>query len=493
MSQASSRLLAALLFPALTSCGGAAGGGIDGGPNVADTALGGSGGVVGTAQGFGSVIINDLVMDIDDARFEIEGEHAGVGLVGQNQLAEGQQLVLLGDVESRHATEVFYRSDVKGPLEATPIFDPLTGVGQLTVLGQTVKVNSATRYSGGAALDTLQVGDLLELSGARNAAGELVATFIEREAALAEYKVVGRVSGVAAPGFTVGGLVVDTQAGGLVNPAVGDLVEVKFASDAYVSGQPGGARTVEVLSGLDLREGEHFEIEGYVDAFVGPMDFSVNGVPVAVGSATEFEKGREDDLALNVRVEVEGVVLGTGVLEADRVIFKPTAAIRVEGSIAEGGIDLTGRTVTTAVGIAFVVRNLTELEDESAAGADPLSLQDLAPGDFVEIRGFLDGPDVVAAEIEREDSEPGLVTRLRAPADAVPTVDANGDLHLTLLGVEVIASRAGTLFEDVNEDPVDLERFAALVQAGTVVEASWDEFTSAGAVPSQLAIEEEDD
>ncbi len=493
MSQASSRLLAAVLFPALTSCGGAAGGGLNGGPNVADTALGGSGGVVGTAQGFGSVIINDLVMDIDDARFEIEGEHAGVGLVGQNQLAEGQQLVLLGDVGSRHATEVFYRSDIKGPLEATPVFDPLTGVGQLAVLGQAVKVNSATRYSGGAALDTLQLGDILEVSGARKAAGELVATFIEREAALAEYKVVGRVTAVAAPGFTVGGLVVDTQASGLVNPAVGDLVEVKFASGAYVTGQPGGARTVEVLSDLDLREGERFEIEGYVDAYVSPADFSVNSVRVSLGPETEFEKGHEEDLTLNARLEVEGVVLGTGVLEADRVIFKPTATIRVEGTIAEGGIDLTGRTVTTAVGITFVVRNLTELEDESAAGADPLSLQDLAPGDFLEIRGFLDGPDVVAAEIERDDPESGLVTRLRAPVDAVPTVDVNGDLHLSLLGVEVTASRAGTTFEDVNENPVSLEQFAALVQAGTVVEVSWDDLTGAGAVPSQLVIEEEDD
>lgn len=484
-----SRILSAAAVLAAASCGGG-GTGLSSGSGLADTGLGGSGGVTGPAQGFGSIIINDLVLDVDSAEFEIEGRSAGIGLTGQNLLAEGQQLVVRGDIEAREASEVFYRSDIMGPLAALPVFDALTGRGQLDVLGQVVKVNSATRYDG-VSLDTLQPGDLLEISGTRDAQGALVATYVGHETSLDEYKVVGTASAVTSTGFSIAGLAVDTATNGLPVPPAGGAVEVRFPAAALATTPALPATAVEVLDGLELDEGERFEVQGFIDTFDSASRFTVAGIPVTVPAGVRFDDGSADDLELNARIEVEGSADSAGRLVAERIIFKADEAIRVEGAVS--GVDLQARTVTTSVGLTFAVRGLTELEDDSDLGVEPFTLDDLMLGDYVEIRGFRDGSELVAAEIEREDPEAGQPTRLRAPADAAPAINDQGELELSLLGIQVRGVAAVTAFEDDDEGPVTLQAFAGLVAPGVIVEARWDAFTATSEAADGLAIEEEDD
>jgi hypothetical protein len=474
----------------LAACGGGGGGGGFGGPPVADTGVGGSGGVTGPVQGFGSIIVNDLVLDVDDAEFQIEGEAAGIGQSGQSQLAEGQQLVVRGDLDALDADEVFYRADVRGPLAAAPVFDPLTGVGQMTVLGQTVRINAATRYDDGAALDLLQAGDLLEISGNRNANGELVATYVALETSLSQYKVVGTVTAVGSTGFSIGGL--DVDANGLAIPAAGTLVEVRFPASAFPGSGAIPASAIETLGELELDEGERFEIQGFIDSFTSASSFTVSGIPVTVPAGIEFEDGSADDLELNVRLEVEGVADAAGRLVAERIIFRTTEAIRFEGIV--GAVDPVARTISTSVGLTFVVRDLTELEDDSDLDVEPFTLEDLNPGvDFVEVRGFRDGSELVAAEIEREEFEPDDPTVLRAPADDAPAIGGSGELNLSLLGVGVVGDPAITEFEDDDDNTVSADVFAGLVQRGVIVEVRWDAFSATTQPADDMTIEEEDD
>lgn len=469
--------------------GGGGGGGVDlGGPPVADTGVGGSGGVTGPVQGFGSIIVNDLVLDIDDAEFEIEGAAAGVGQAGQNQLAEGQQLVVRGDLDALDANEVFYRSDIKGPLATAPVFDVLTGVGQMTVLGQTVRVNAATRYDDGAALDLLQAGDLLEISGNRNADGDLVATYVALETSLSDFKLVGAVTSVTATGFFIGGLEID--ANGLAIPDQGDVVEVRFPAAALGTGGAVPASEIEALGELELDDGERFEIQGFIDSFTSATSFTVSGIPVTVPAGTEFVDGSSDDLELNARVEVEGSADSAGRLVSERIIFRSTEAIRFEGTVAS--VDSLAGTLTTSVGLVFVVRDLTELEDD-VTGIDHDNLHFLMVGDFIEARGFRDGSEVVASEIERDEFDPDDPTVLRAPADDVPVI-AGGELNLSLLGIDVVGLSGLTQFENDQDDPVLLDAFAALVDRGVIVEVRWDVFAGDTTLPAdEMSIEEEDD
>jgi len=187
--------------------------------------------------------------------------------------------------------------------------------------------------------------------------------------------------------------------------------------------------------------------------------------------------------AENVKVEAEGTIDAAGTLVAERIIIKLTDSIRVEGTVS--AVDLTARTVSTDVGLTFAIRTLTELEDDTSVGIDPFSLDALIPGDFIEVRGFLDGTTLVAAELERADFDPR--TRMRGPVTTEDEVAGTVDI----LGVTVTGMVGVTEYRD--GAVINQAGFHALVELGTFVEARWDAFTSTAVTADQLSLEEDDD
>ncbi len=457
-----------------------------------DTGIGGSGGAVGPVQDFGSIFVNDLVMNIDNAEFEIEGEDAGVGLVGQSQLQEGQQVVIPYDVDSfdgsaYEAVEVYYRSNIKGPLTSITVTDLATGFADLMVLGQNVRTNAATLFSGGAALETLVAGSELEVSGVPDANGLLIATFIELKSSLTEYKVIGRVTNATATTFTLDGLTVDYSATAFI-ASDGEEVEVKIDAGDFTAPSSARAREVEQLPDLRVDPSAEVEYEGFITSFSDTADpavknFVVNGLAVTTSSATDYEDGSVESLADNVKVEVSGTVDANGTLVAEKIELESTNAVRAESTVA--AVDLAAGKVTTAVGLTFTISDLTELEDERD-GVEPFTLDDLANGDYVEVRGFLEGSVIKAVELERDEFRDEQ--RLRAPVSGEPTVSGSVGT-LSLLDVSVTATDAVTTFADGDGT---LSGFFSLVDIGTFVEARWDVFSSADEIVDELKIEDDD-
>lgn len=519
-----------LLSAVLVGCGGGGGGGSSiadtgvggsgsgggGGSSPTsfgfDTGVGGSGGAVGPVQDFGSIIVNDLTLNIDSAEFEIEGEAAGIGSVGQNRLKQGQQVVVPFDVDSfdgveYEAVEVFYRSNVKGPLTSISVIDLTTGSADLVVLGQSVRTNAVTRFSGGAALDTLAPGDELEVSGAPNADGVLVATFIELKATaaealagngLAEYKVIGEVTDDDGTTFRIGSLTVNYAGASIdFDPAEGQEVEVRIDPADFDPATPGTAPAAEVEDLPDLRveSSAEVEFEGFITGFSETADpnvknFVLNGVPVTTTDITVYEDGEVANLADNVKVEVEGRVNAEGVLVAAKVEIESTNAVRAESTVLT--VDLTTRSLDTqaAPGLFFQISDLTELEDD-LAGVEPFTLGDLGNGDYVEIRGFLDGDTVKAVELDRDD--PRDDHRIRAPLIEAPGIEGGVGTLVLLGGITLQATDAVTSFEDADGGGVaTLAEFFALLEVGTFVEARWDVFTSNAATVDELSIEADD-
>jgi hypothetical protein len=484
----------------LAACGGGGGGGgaglaLGGGGGDAepsgafgfDTGVGGSGGVVGTFQGHGSIIINDRTLTTSGSEFELEGEP---GL--ETDLKEGQQLIVVADLAASMAEHVVYRSNIKGPVSSLTVVDALTGTADLVVMGQSVRTNSTTRFSD-VTFATLAANHLVEISGTFDGAGVLVATFVERETALAEYKVVGAIANIDTDNrtFAVGGLNVDYSSAtlsefGSATPADGTVVEVKVAAADFTAPSNAIASEVERLPVLVIEDTAEVEFEGFIGRFASVTDFDIAGLSVTTTGSTTFENGASSSLALNVKVEAEGTVDATGTLVATKVVIKPTEAIRVEGRIAANGIDLTNQTVTMAVGLTFTIRQLTELEDDTGV-VDPLTLADLADSDFLEIRGFLDGQTLVAAELDREDDDPR--TRLRGPVTDQDV--ANGTVEI--LNVVVTGVDGVTEYEDDADNTVTQAQFHAQLLTGSTVEVEWDPFISITATADRLAIEEEDD
>ena len=129
------------------------------------------------------------------------------------------------------------------------------------------------------------------------------------------------------------------------------------------------------------------------------------------------------------------------------------------------------------MGLTFEIRALTELEDDRD-GVDPFDLSDLQTDDYVEVRGFLDGQVLVAAELERDDFDSR--TRMRGPVTAEDEPAGTVDI----LGVTVTGVVGVTDYDDTQE------QFHSDVEEGTFVEAEWDPFNSTADPADSLSIED---
>lgn len=449
---------AAALLLCLTACGG--GGGSTDSPATptanSDTTVISS----GTITGFGSVYVNGVRYDTSSATFTINGKPGT-----QGELRVGQFIKLHGshNASGSRADRIEFDDLAKGPVVSVDAVN-----GQLIVLGQTVRVDGDTSFDDnipGAALAGLVVGDIVEISGMRRADGSIQATRIEKKPAGTIFEVTGIASAVdtAAHQLTLHGLVVDYSAASVQNfssgqPKTGDIVEAKGTS--LNAANELIATSIERKSADDRGgAGTQNEIEGLVTRFVSATDFDVAGSRVTTTAGTTFENGTVANLALNVKVEVEGRVDANGTLVASKVQFKRQSSARIHASV-----DAVDRTTNklTMLGIEVTVNAMTRLEDKGDVRAPIFSLADIAVGDYLEVRGAelpADSNKVVASRLERRRAENQV--RLRG------TVDTVARPNVSILGVTVQTS-AGTRFEDSSEATLTADAFFAAA-AGRIV------------------------
>ncbi len=428
--------VAVLVIACASGCGG---GGSDATPTIAPPAPTGGvdrGGVaVGTITGFGSIIVNGVHYETTTAQFTID-DNPGT----ESDLRIGHVVTVVGTVtgdgQSGTATRVEFDNDIEGPVDSLDL-----GGDSMVAAGQTILVNDGTVFDDDIAtggLDGLGVGDRVEVSGFFDADGNLVATRIQRNGASTEIEIHGVVASLDAGAmtFTIGQLTVnyasavleDFPSGGPLN---GDFVEVE--GTAFDGAGALIAAKVENEDDSDIGDdGDNFEVEGFITALRALDDFDVGTRTVATSSATQFENGTAADLAVNVKVEVEGSIDANGVLNATKVELKPAGVIRVAAPVE--AVDAAS-SVVTALGLTFAVTPTTQLEDDSDAELPAFSLNDLSVGDYVEMRGAVDGSgaaDAVATRLERDNPDDEVELR-----GFVDSVDAAGGT-LVIFGVSVM-------------------------------------------------------
>lgn len=380
---------------ALFGCGGG------GGDSVAGVGSGGTGSFSsGPIRGFGSVIVNNV--RYDDSAATIVGDAGAAASTSDLRLGmvvevNGSGITTDAATGQRRASasSISLRSEIEGPLSAID-----AAAGTLTVLGQQVRVTAATVFdddlSGGLA--SLAVGQIVEVYGLMNSAGQYTATRIEREDdATSHYKLRGTVSGLdaAARTFRIGSAVVfygdvASQAGGLAD---GQYVRVELQTTPTAG--PWRASRLQMASAgsaVPTTGTVAVELEGYVTAFTSSARFSVNGVAVDASGVARLPAG----LALGQRVEVKGV-LANGQIAASEVELEDDDGdddgFEVEGTITH--IDTAAR--------RFVVRGVAV--DYAGARFEGGTAAQLAVGVKVEVKGQLssDGTTLAAQEVEFDD------------------------------------------------------------------------------------------
>lgn len=276
---------------------------------------------VGTITAFGSVWVNGVEFETPATQVTVEG-----AISSTDALRLGMVVTVKGTINADKVSGIADAISVEAVMVG-----PVTAVAAsaLTVLGQTVEINAATKFENGIVLADL-FGLVVEISGVIKSAGVIVATRIELKGPTDEYKLKGIVSEVNTVNktFKIGtGLIVNYAAVEFV-PANEMLVEVK----GRVSSTGVLNATELEAEKLEVEAADNFEMEGFVTG-VSPtasgIQFSVNNVTVQTSATTEFEGGPVSALVNGVYVQIEGPLMG-GTVIANKVELKDPATLEVD-------------------------------------------------------------------------------------------------------------------------------------------------------------------
>ncbi|MEE4164303.1 MAG: DUF5666 domain-containing protein, partial [Woeseiaceae bacterium] len=337
-----------------------------------------------------------------------------------------------------------------------------------------------------ASLEGVSVGQVVEVTGQFDANGAVVATRLEPKPVGTQYEVHGTVTSLDDVNFrfNLNNLVVDYSNAMLDDFPTGQIANGDFVEAKGTSLDSAGrleATRVELESLLPgAVDGDYVELEGFITRFASAEDFDVAGQPVTTTAATVYEGGVAADLGLNVKVEVEGEVDANGVIVAEEVDIRRAKAVRAVATI--DSVDAASDSLVV-LDITVSVDALTRLEDKSDAGIEPLTVADLAAGDYVEVRGdeFPAGSGgILATILERDD--PDTETILQG------FVETAGASSLSILGVTVDTG-VGTIFRDENDVVISSAEFFGRLAAGDLVKAKGLESSAASITAEEVEFE----
>ena len=366
---------------ALVACGGGSG--------MSGTTPSGSAPVMatGTITGFGSIYVNGVHFQTTSATIRKNRQ-----VVAQSALKVGEIARIKGSENHSDGTGSADSVDVDESV-AGPIATINTTLNTLTVLGQTVKIDAGTSFSSDvkpADITGLNMNDFVEVSGLIGADGTITATRIDRAASTGTtLQVLGTLASVdtVAHTFKINALIVNySNLTGFTSgqPANGDLVEVQGTTFDSATTTLTATRVDKQMSDEE-QAGDHrdMEHEGLITRFVSATDFDVAGAAVTTTSATVYRNGTAADLALNVKVEVEGSPNSSNVVVADVISFHHNGGVELQSTVTS----MTASTLTV-LGVEITVTSTTRFEDRSSAQVQMFSLSNISVGDTVDVHGF---------------------------------------------------------------------------------------------------------
>lgn len=464
----------------LIACGGSGGG--DGG--IDSTPLTTTGVSSGTITGFGSVFVNGIKFNTDNASIFRGDDQLNV----VRDLQIGMLVRVEGDLQNSIASSVSFDEDVKGPADG-----PATG-NILSVMGQTIITDPATIFHN-TSLSTITAGDILEISGLRNADDDLVASFIERKSSPANvnrYSVIGNVRNLDtnARTFNIDNLSINYSAANINdltggNPVAGQLVEVKDDNRSYLPGSSNLIATkVEPQNRLGNASvaGAKVEIESIVTQVNSASEFVIGNLLVRTSTSTRFLFGTSDNIVAGARLEVEGTVDDNGILSASKVKFEDNDA-RLQAQVDSNGVNTAAGTITL-LGIPVSITSETQMADKRDNNSS-LSLSNIQDGDYLEIHGFIGANNLfVASELIRDKNDSKV--EIRGPASAKDSTAGT----VTILGVTLNTS-SNTEFQGMDDQLIAASQFFdSIIEGLTVVKAKWDPLTDISQPVKEMELED---
>ncbi|HFE38273.1 MAG TPA: hypothetical protein ENK06_07650 [Gammaproteobacteria bacterium] len=362
----------------------------------------------GVITGFGSVFVNGVEYETDNARFVVDGVEGGEGL-----LKLGMLVSLSGTTKedgTGTAVSITFNDDVEGVVINNEV--DAAGIGTLNIMGLTVEVDEDTVFDSSVdgILSVVDVvpGNIVEVSGHSSGDGNVLATRLEvksvAQEAGKEMEVKGYISKLdeQAMTFTLGSMVIDFSNAELkLEKGAGALNDGLFVEVKTVSGIEGEmliASKIELEAGgkKSLAQGssEETELEGVINRVLGTTEIEVNGHRVLLSDTTRYVHGTAELVAAGMKLKVKGDVNEAGELVAQKVVFKPSGDVKVAGKV--DALDVAANTLSI-FGISFTLNNSTMVKDDRdhdalANGEENIKykfgVDDLAKGDWIKAKAY---------------------------------------------------------------------------------------------------------
>ncbi|MBA6391556.1 hypothetical protein H4J38_12340 [Colwellia sp. BRX10-3] len=438
----------------------------------------------GVITGFGSVFVNGVEYETDATTVTTDDNDGA----SETNLQVGMVVNLSGEVNedgtTGDANTIHYDEQLKGPMDSIDLF-----ANTIIILGQTILFDDLTSLEN-FILSDLKPGDILEISGYFNADGELYATRIEKENEQTQLKIQARITSLDTVNktFELNGLTIDYSSATFKDFVEADLadgqqVRVKGEYSALDAG-------VLVVSEVKLKEknenhdeGDNRHVEGFITDFESSSSFKVDGIAIIIDDNTEFKYGDASALMANVRVKIKGEFNADGALLAKKIRIEHKTNLSIEGAIEAINLELS---TVTVLGVEFEINNQTKMKDESDDDERFFDLADLAIGDYVELKGFVDSEGKnIATKMKRENEDENAETELKGKVSNIE------NFSFSLVGVTVTTD-ANTQFEGTNGDDVSQAVFFEQLENDMLVEVKGQLIDSIF-VALKVEIEEHDD
>lgn len=356
------------------SAGGNGGGVGSGGTGLSADATG-----IGGISAFGSIIVNGIRHDIDQATITVNdatslklGMTVQVNGVINPTTAQGTARTVVSAAELRGAVESV---DAAG--------------GSLRVLGTVVTIDNDTVFDGLTGLADLAPRDTVQVYGLPTAPGSLRATRIERSATTASgWVLTGFVQALdrTARSFRLGDVTVRYASAAFASPLTEALLADGLIVRVRTQNEPAAlnlvASRIESWYALPTTTGQTANLSGVVTGFTGLGAFQLLGQAVDA-SAAQITGGNASFIGNGTRLDVTGTVQ-SGVIKATTVRIRYTpgtggpVALDVSGKIARfdsvASFMVNGTTIdASGAGVTFVngtAANLAKGVSVSVSGTD---------------------------------------------------------------------------------------------------------------------------
>jgi hypothetical protein len=427
----------------------------------------------GTVTGFGSVIIDGVKYDDSLTSVRVLDDDSSPRDASLNAIRLGMRVDMRTDNLGR-LSGLGISPELKGPIGSIN-----TGAKTMVVLGQTVQIategSNTTVFEGVSGLAALEAGMIVEVHGTRDAAGQIVATRIERKSLddAANLRLTGTINALDtnAKRFSVGSLVVDyasvpvlkllPNAAALEN---GKRVAVWSSSEVIagvlsaqavsVRGAAAGATTDRIrLSGLSSTPD------------TSARSFLVNGIRVSYASAS-FKDGSSSDLGSTKPVRIRGTLGSDGTVNASEIKFVTKLYSNDDNPVIES--EVTGVITDFVSRASFKVRGVPIDASSDAINFESGSAANLADGVLVKIEGSPSASGLLPSKVRFVTTEDSRTRWLAGSISGRATVSGTVTFQLMGLDVRLANDATVTRFDGTSASPTDLINGQAIRVSGAI-------------------------